>query len=169
MLELTKNPIDVNSFLKRAATDEDGGVVLFLGTVRRHSRGEKIVWLDYEAYPPMVIESFKTIAEEVLGRWGVERISILHRLGRLLVGEVAVAVSAASPHRREAFEACHYVIDRIKEISPIWKKEFTEDGAVWVGSIGDCSDRDRNVIPLPSEGEGQGEGDMTALTEVSHV
>ena len=137
MFDITQNPIDVNGLLQKVRTEEDGGIALFLGTVRRHSRHEKVIWLEYEAYPAMALRSFQTIAEEVHRQWGVERISIVHRVGRLQVGDIAVAVVAASPHRKEAFKACQYAINRVKEISPIWKKELTEEGCVWVNDACD--------------------------------
>ncbi len=132
MFEITDTPIDINMLLRQASTEEDGGVVLFLGIVRRRSHEKRVMWLEYQAYPEMAVRSFQTIAEEVRKRWGVQNLSIIHRVGRLAVGDIAVAIVAASPHRREAFEACRYAIDRVKEIAPIWKKELTEEGCVWV-------------------------------------
>lgn len=132
MFDVTKSPIDLETLLRETTTEEDGGVVLFVGRVRRHSSGGTVVWVEYEAYPEMVIESFQKIAEETRTQWRVEQLSIVHRVGRLLVGNIAVAVVAASPHRKEAFEACRYAITRVKEISPIWKRELTQDGCVWV-------------------------------------
>ena len=139
MLEITQNPIDIQNLLRETATEEDGGIVLFIGTVRRHSKGETVVWLEYEAYPAMTLQSFRQIAEEVKVRWGVERLSIVHRTGRLIVGDIAVAVVAASPHRQEAFEACRWAIDQVKAISPIWKKELTDNGCVWVDGCRDSA------------------------------
>ena len=132
MFDITENPIDVQALIRRTTTEEDGGVAVFLGTVRRHSQGKNVVWLEYEAYPAMAIQSFQKIGEEVRARWGMEHLSILHRTGRLVVGDIAVVVVAAAPHRKEAFAACQYAIDRLKAISPVWKKELTEDGCVWV-------------------------------------
>ncbi len=132
MFEITKRPIDFDALLRETSTEEDGGIVFFLGRVRRLSGGEKVAWLEYEAYPSMVIQTFQEIAKQARIQWGVERLSIVHRVGRLLVGDIAVAVVAASPHRKEAFEACRWAIDQVKEISPIWKKELTESGCVWI-------------------------------------
>ena len=132
MFEITQDPIDVQALINRTTTEEDGGVAIFLGTVRRKSLGKRVIWLEYEAYPAMAMQSFQQIGEEVRARWGVERLSIVHRVGRLVVGDIAVAVVSASPHRKEAFAACRYAIDRVKAISPVWKKELTEDGCVWV-------------------------------------
>ena len=130
MFQITSHPIDVNSFLRATATAEDGGVALFVGMVRRHSQGDEVSSLTYETYAVMATESFRKIAEEAKAQWGVERLTIVHRVGKLLVGEIAVVVVAASPHRREAFAACRFAIDRLKEISPIWKKEALEVSCV---------------------------------------
>lgn len=124
MFAVTESPIDVNALLRETATEDDGGISIFVGAVRRHSNGETVKALDYEAYADMAVQSFQEIAEEARTRWGVERMTIVHRVGKLFIGEIAVVVVAASPHRREAFQACHYAIDRVKEVSPIWKKEF---------------------------------------------
>ena len=137
MFEIMENPIDIKRLFRETATEEDGGVVFFLGVVRRRSHDKNVVWLDYDAYPSMAMESFKKIAEEARVQWGVEHLSIIHRVGRLVVGDIAVAIVVASPHRKEAFKACQYAIDRVKEISPIWKKELTEEGCVWVNDACD--------------------------------
>jgi molybdopterin synthase catalytic subunit len=130
VLKITSSPIDFNGLLRQTITQEDGGVVLFLGVVRRHSEDREVTSLDYEAYPDMALKSFKAIVAEAQERWGVQRLSIVHRTGTLQVGEIAVAVVAASPHRAEAFAACRYAIDRLKEVSPIWKKESLEVSCV---------------------------------------
>ena len=134
MFKITSHPIDVQAVLQETSTEEDGGIVLFLGTVRRSTGNKKVEWLEYESYDAMAIRSFHKIADDVRSQWGVEHLSIVHRTGKCLVGEIAVMVVAASPHRREAFDACRYAIDQLKEISPIWKKEMTDADCVWVGS-----------------------------------
>lgn len=119
----------------RAAQNEDAGaagaVVTFLGTVRNNSQGHEIEYLEYEAYSPMALREMERIAQEVRERWGVP-CSMGHRLGRLEIGEVSVVIAVASPHRKAAFEACHWAIDRVKETVPIWKKEVATDGYWWV-------------------------------------
>jgi len=113
-----------------------GAVVVFTGVVREFSNGGRpVTHLEYEAYPEMAEEQMAAIAEEIRAKWGleVEHVAMTHRVGRLAVGEVAVAIAVASPHRREGFAACQYAIDRIKGIVPIWKKEIGPDGAEWVG------------------------------------
>ncbi|MDA2917286.1 molybdenum cofactor biosynthesis protein MoaE, partial [Nitrospinae bacterium AH_259_B05_G02_I21] len=92
--------------------------------------------LEYEAYPSMAERKMTQIGEEIRAKWAVDAVVILHRVGRLEVGEMSVAIAVAAPHRREALEACAYAIDRLKEIVPIWKKEVFEDGEVWVGHHG---------------------------------
>ena len=125
-------PIDQ---IVQAAQDADpgaaGAVVTFLGTVRNNSQGHSIEYLEYEAYRPMAQQEMERIAAEVRERWGFP-CSMAHRLGRLQIGEVSVVIAVASPHRKAAFEACHWAIDRVKESVPIWKKEVATDGYWWV-------------------------------------
>ena len=131
--------------LVRAVTAGDehahGAVVTFLGTVRGSSQGRRVLWLEYEAFEPLALKAFQTIQDEVRGRWPTARVAFHHRTGRLELGEVSVAIAAASPHRADAFAACRYVIERIKQIAPIWKRERFEGGEVWVeGAMADPED-----------------------------
>ena len=119
-----------------AALVEDpgcGAAVTFVGNVRRENEGREVDYLEYEAYPGMAEAKMAQIGDEIRARWGLERVAMVHRLGRCEVGEASIVIAIASPHRREAFEACHYAIDRVKEIVPIWKREVWTDGAVWIG------------------------------------
>lgn len=110
-----------------------GGVALFLGTVRDHSEAGKVVELDYQSYVDMAERNLREIEKEVLRKWPVKKIKIVHRIGRLKLGEVSVAVALSTPHRAEAFEACRYAIDRIKRDVPIWKREMLAGGKrIWV-------------------------------------
>jgi molybdopterin synthase catalytic subunit len=109
-----------------------GAVVSFLGTVRDVSRGNRIQRLEYEAYPGMAEKKMAEIGESMAVRWPGTRVAIAHRVGTLGLGEVAVAIAVAAPHRAEAFEGCRYAIDRLKRTVPIWKKEFAVDGEYWV-------------------------------------
>jgi len=109
-----------------------GAIVSFLGTVRDVSRGKRIQRLEYEAYPGMAEKKMSEIGEAIVARWPGARVAIAHRVGMLAIGEVAVAIAVSAPHRAEAFEACRYAIDRLKQTVPIWKKEFTVDGDYWV-------------------------------------
>jgi molybdopterin synthase catalytic subunit len=110
-----------------------GAVVTFVGAVRRDNEGRDVDYLEYEAYPGMAEAKMAQVGAEIRQRWGLDRVAIVHRLGRCEVGEASIVIAVASPHRREAFEACHYAIDRVKEIVPIWKREVWRDGAVWIG------------------------------------
>lgn len=109
-----------------------GAIVSFLGVVRDFSRGKRIERLEYEAYPGMAEKKMAEIGETIAARWPGARVAIAHRVGRLEIGEMAVAIAVSAPHRAEAFEACRYAIDRLKQTVPIWKKEFTVDGEHWV-------------------------------------
>jgi molybdopterin synthase catalytic subunit len=110
-----------------------GGIVTFTGMVRRHSRGVAVDHLEYEAYGSMAVREMTRLCEEIEGEIAGTRLAVEHRVGRLEIGDVAVVIAAAAPHRAEAFTACRAMIDRLKERVPIWKKEVGEDGAVWVG------------------------------------
>jgi molybdopterin synthase catalytic subunit len=133
MFKIVEQAIDPRELIEYVRTDADGAVDVFLGVARRWSRGREVVHLEYEAYPEMATRKMEQIAEEVRVRFGVERIAIVHRVGTLQIGEASVCIAVASPHRAEAFRACHYAIDRLKEIVPIWKKEVWADGSQWIG------------------------------------
>jgi molybdopterin synthase catalytic subunit len=116
----------------RIAGPDAGGVVSFVGVVRNHARGQTVDHLEYEAYPEMAVREMEKIVEAAAKKWQGTRVAIAHRTGRLGIGEAAVIIVAASAHRAEAFEACRYAIDTLKETVPIWKKEVTPDGQYWV-------------------------------------
>jgi len=119
-----------------------GAIVLFSGVVRDHTGGRRVKFLEYEAHAPMAEAKMREIATAVRARWpDVVRIAIIHRTGRLEVGESSVMIALSSPHRRQAFEACHFAIDTLKETVPVWKKEYFEDGEVWVGLQSECDHR----------------------------
>src|SRR5262249_34042860 len=126
-------PLDAAEVAKRVEDPGCGAVVTFVGTVRQTNEGRHVDHLEYEAYPGMAEAKMAEIADEIQARWGLDRVAMAHRIGRCDVGEPSIVIAIASPHRREAFEACHYAIDRIKEIAPIWKREVWKDGAVWIG------------------------------------
>ena len=130
-------PLDARSVEAMVAAPGAGALVTFTGTVRDHARGRRVVALEYEAYAPAAEKMLDRIGEEIAARWGIERVAISHRTGRLPVGEASVVIAIAAPHRGEAFAACQYAIERLKDIVPIWKKEFYADGATWVGSEAD--------------------------------
>ncbi|MDE2060616.1 MAG: molybdenum cofactor biosynthesis protein MoaE, partial [candidate division NC10 bacterium] len=114
-----------------------GAVVTFLGVVREQTRGRQVRYLEYEAYREMAIPKMREIADEIRRKWEVDEIAMVHRVGRLQIGEASVAIAVSAPHRHEALAACAYAIDRLKEIVPIWKKEVWTDGEEWVGP-GSC-------------------------------
>jgi len=129
---LTHETIHSQELARRLQRPEDGAVVIFEGTVRNHTNGRPTRYLEYECYETMALRQMERIGCEVARKFGLGRIGIVHRLGRLEIGEVSVAIVTTAPHRRPAFEAALEAIDRLKREVPIWKKEFFEDGAVWV-------------------------------------
>ncbi len=132
--EITPDPIDVNSVVESIRHDEDGGVVTFVGVVRNQNRGKRVLYLEYEAYPEMAIGEMRAIGEEITSRWGLHHVRIVHRVGRIEVGEASVVIAVAAPHRDVAFDACRFAIDRLKETVPVWKKEVYADGEVWLAN-----------------------------------
>ena len=137
MFRLTHDAIDYHALTESVRHPHCGAVVLFLGTVRDLTGEQVTVHLDYEAYPPMAEKKLAEIDAEVRRRWPVQELAMVHRLGRLGVGEVSVAVAVSCAHRAAAFDACRYAIDTLKELVPIWKKENAPDGgANWVHGEG---------------------------------
>ena len=133
MIRLSHEPIDYHALTEAVRSPHCGAVALFLGTVRDLTGDEVTEYLIYEAYPPMAEKKLAEIETEVRSRWAVGEVAIVHRLGRLGVGEVSVAVAVSAPHRAAAFDACRFAIDTLKELVPIWKKENAPDGrAAWV-------------------------------------
>ncbi len=121
----------------------DGAVVTFLGLVRNHNVGRRVLYLDYDAYEPLALKAFERIAAETGRRWPQAELALHHRIGRLEIGEPSVAIAAASPHRADAFAVCRYAIERVKQIAPIWKREFFEGGDAWIeGATADPDDEE---------------------------
>jgi len=131
-VELTRAPIVPQDILAGVKAPADGAVVVFDGIVRNHSGDRRTLYLDYEAYEPMALRQMEEIVAEVRTRWAVDRIALVHRLGRLQIGETSVFIAVSAPHRADAFDACRHAIERLKRVVPIWKKEYFADGAVWV-------------------------------------
>ncbi len=125
-------PLSMDALLAEVGGAACGGVVTFTGVVRDHSRGERIEHLEYDAYVPMAEKEMRAIVASALERWPDVRLAMSHRVGRLEIGDAAVMIVAAAPHRPEAFEACRYAIDTLKQTVPIWKKEFAASGSYWV-------------------------------------
>ena len=123
------------------ATGSDGAVTTFLGLVRNHNVGRKVQHLEYEAYEPLAVRAFERISTEIQATWPDVKLALHHRIGRIEIGGASVAIAAASPHRGHAFSACRYAIERVKQIAPIWKREFFEGGDVWIeGATADPDD-----------------------------
>lgn len=134
MIHLTEEPLDIANVIASVSSDQAGAVDVFIGTVRNKTQERKVVRLEYEAYDSMAILQMEKVAAQVKEKWPVEKIAIHHRKGILHIGDIAVVIAVSTPHRQEAFEACHYAIDTLKETVPIWKKEIFEDGEVWVAA-----------------------------------
>jgi molybdopterin synthase catalytic subunit len=133
IVEVSERPIDPGSLVAQVVRGDTGAVVVFLGTVRDHSEGRSgVTGLEYEAYTGVVEAEISAIVAEARRQWGLGTVIVVHRLGRLEIGEASVAVAVSAPHRAEAFEAARHLIDQLKERAPIWKKEFWADGAEWV-------------------------------------
>lgn len=129
---LTPEPLDEQLPASIISVDGAGGIVTFVGRVRDEARGHKVSLLEYEAYPEMAERVFSEIAAEARKQFKITDIAIHHRVGALEVGDVSVVIAVSAPHRAAAFDACRFAIDRLKHIAPIWKKEHTPEGAVWV-------------------------------------
>lgn len=135
VVQLTPEKIDIEALLQRVDDHATGGVVLFLGKVRNHAGGREVTRMDYEAYPEMAEAKMLEVEKQTLGKWPVQKIALVHRTGKLQLGEVSVAIAVACAHREDAFEACRFAIDTLKEIVPVWKKEYFADGEAWVEGV----------------------------------
>ena len=136
MIQLVTTPIDRDQVVRSVASPRAGAVVTFEGVVRDHARGKTVTHLFYEAYPEMAETEMARIREQALERWPLQGLAIVHRTGRLAIGESSVFIAVASAHRADAFEACRFVIDTLKTSVPIWKKEHYQDGEVWIEGYG---------------------------------
>ena len=132
LIEITAEPLAPEPFLQHVRRDDSGAVALFLGVVRDNSHGRRVLYLEYDAYPEMAEKKLREVAEEAQSRWPITDVAIAHRTGRLEIGETSLLVAVSSPHRHDAFAACHHIVNRIKEIVPIWKKEVWEGGEAWI-------------------------------------
>jgi MoaE-MoaD fusion protein len=131
LIAIVREEIDTASVLAKIKQPEDGAVVVFEGIVRNHTRDRRTLFLEYEAYEAMALQQLKSLAEQAHSQFAIREVAIVHRLGRLEIGETSVLIVVASAHRAAAFEACRWLIDTLKRTVPIWKKEHFEDGAVW--------------------------------------
>ena len=133
-LRISHKQLKVNDSISFVTNNSSGAIATFLGNTRDSNLGRSVNFLEYEAYEPMADRKLFQIAQEMLQKWEINKVSIQHRIGKVTLGETSLVVSVSSEHRKEAFSACEYSINRIKEIVPIWKKEYYEDGEIWIGS-----------------------------------
>lgn len=144
-LAVGPGPLDLTELIRCVTTGggeaPHGAVVTFVGLVRGENQGRRVRWLEYEAFEPLALKTFHAIRDEARERWPSARVAFHHRIGRVELGEASVAIAAASPHRADAFAACRFVIERIKQVAPVWKREFFEGGDVWIeGATADPED-----------------------------
>lgn len=130
---VSEKEIDVSELIQYVTDANVGAIATFIGTVREITQGKKTLYLEYEAYVEMAEAKLKQIGEEIQADHPDAKVAIVHRIGRLDISDIAVAIAVSTPHRAAAFEACRYAIERIKQMVPIWKKEHWEDGSYWVG------------------------------------
>jgi molybdopterin synthase catalytic subunit len=138
LFSICDTPISLDGLLAEVGDPDAGAIATFLGTTRRTNRGRNVLKLEYEAYREMAESELRRIGEEAAKRWHICRVAIVHRVGEVPLGEASVAIAVSAPHRAEAIHACHFAIDRLKHVAPIWKKEYFEGGEVWIGSLADC-------------------------------
>lgn len=141
-IEITRQPIPNAELARSVRDDGDGAVATFDGCVRNHSHGRSTLYLEYEAYEAMALAKMQQIAEHLHSHHAIDRVAMVHRLGRLEIGETSVFIAISAPHRAAAFDACRWAIDTLKKTVPIWKKEFFADGAVWA---------DGELPPVPEQ------------------
>ena len=132
MFAITSDPLDPAPLIQAVRRDESGAVALFYGVVRNENMGRNVRYLEYDVYPEMALKKMAEVADEVRATYPITGIGALHRVGRLEIGETSLLVAVSSAHRAAAFEACHFAVDRIKQVVPIWKKEVWEDGEEWI-------------------------------------
>ena len=133
MIRIVADSIDTKAVISAVSSPQAGAVVTFDGTVRNHARGKSVTHLFYEAYDQMALKEMELIRERTLARWPIRELAIVHRVGRLEIGESSVFIAVSADHRADAFSACRFVIDSLKTAVPIWKKEHYVDGEVWIG------------------------------------
>lgn len=133
LFTIVDTPIVTEDVIRKVQSVNAGAITVFIGTVREMTDGKRTLSLEYDAYVPMAVKSLKKIGDEIEEKWADAKVAITHRIGRLEISEAAVVIAVSSPHRQAAYEANQYAIERIKEIVPIWKKEYWEDGTKWIG------------------------------------
>ena len=134
MIKLSTEPIQIDQVIKSVESAESGAINIFVGTVRNQSKDKKVVRLEFEAYEKMALSEMKKISDAAVKQWPINKISIIHAIGVLEIGDIPVVIAVSTPHRKASFEACKFVIDELKKTVPIWKKEFFKDGEVWISA-----------------------------------
>ena len=146
---ISNAPLDVGALVEAVSSPGQGAVTTFLGVVRNENLNRRVTHLEYEAYEPLAVRALDRILDEARQRWPAVQLGIHHRIGRLAIGESSVAIVAASAHRADAFTACRYAIERVKQIVPIWKHEYFEGGDVWIeGATADPDDEAARQMAL---------------------
>lgn len=133
LFEIVNEPISIEAITKKVIRNEAGAVTTFVGTVREFTHGKRTLSLEYQAYEKMAVKMLEQIGKEINEKWKGAKVAITHRVGKLAISEIAVVIAVSTPHRKDAYEANEYAIERIKQIVPIWKKEIWEDGESWIG------------------------------------
>ena len=149
MIELTTGALGPEKVAAKVRRDTNGAVVTFLGTTRDNFEGKRVLTLEYEAFEEMAVKKLEEVRKELMAEFGLEQIAISHRIGTVGIGEISLIIAVGSPHRKEAFYACHKAVDRIKEIVPIWKKEGYQDGSRW----GACEDHEVSAADQTAGGQ----------------
>lgn len=134
MILVSDKPLDVQAVIDAVQTEQAGAINVFIGTVRNQTSQKSVIGLEYEAFEAMAIKKMEEIAEQAKAKFPVLKVAMAHRVGKLKLGEIAVVIAVATPHRAESFAACKFIIDTLKEVVPIWKKEIFEGGEVWVSA-----------------------------------
>ena len=132
MYKITDQPIKTDPLLDEMRVETSGAIATFHGIVRKPSRGREVCYLEYTAYEPMAVKVLEQIGAEIYSRFGVDKVLIIHRIGKVEIGETSILIAVAAPHREEALEGCSYAIERIKQILPVWKKEVWDGGEEWI-------------------------------------
>ncbi len=134
MIAITEEAINTQDVINAVQADGAGAINVFIGTVRNQTQAKPVLQLDFEAYDSMAVKKMQEIANQAAARWPIQKVAIVHRKGSLQIGDAAVVIAVSTPHRKASFEACEFIIDTLKEVVPIWKKEKFEDGDVWVAA-----------------------------------
>ena len=132
MIKISDQPIDIQACIDAVQSERAGAIDVFIGTVRNHNNAKEVVRLEFETYDAMAVKKMKELAKQAHERWDIEKIVMIHRKGILQIGDVAVVIAVSTPHRVASFEACQWLIDTLKTVVPIWKKEIYESGEEWL-------------------------------------